>query len=375
MSLLSKILTEEQILELASKCEGCTFCESRCPTGVNRRKMFTYIRMGEWEKAAKEAFLCTNCNVCEYSCPRTIPGFPVIEDVRSKIPSPQFLEIEKKIFTYGNPFALSPESKHMWMRDVKVNAAPSQAMIKEFGRVVLFPGCMLNYRDTASAISALSSLKKMGLEVELAEKEICCGSVLMRAGIFDEKIQEIARKNIEAVEETGADLLVTLCPTCDMVWKHDYRLLVGDFKLKTAHYSEVVKKALEKQLIEFKKPVEIKATYHDSCHLVTGPTRLVKEPREVLRRIPKLEVVEMIRKGVHTRCCGSMLRVKDSKKMLELSSKRAEQAQRTGAECLITTCPLCKKNLEEGIKNISARMKVSILPEIVEMAEPHAKVN
>ncbi len=374
MSIIRKILDPEQIMEYHNKCVGCTMCQVRCPVDIPKRLMHTYMRVGEYDKANEVINYCMNCNSCEVSCPYAIAGFPLIEDVRTYRPIPRLQEIKIDVMERGNPYpkkyGFDKEKRLDWVKKVKVDSEPTSECKDLFGRGLLFTGCVMSYEDIDSSIAALKTMKMVGLDVEAFKDEACCTSILIRAGVHDNDVEEMAKRNVENLEKYDPDFVVTLCPTCYLVLNHDYEFLVGETNYEVFHYSEIMARALEENIFEFKNPINELVTYHDSCHLVTGPMKVIEEPRKVLRKIPELQMKEMLRKGKWTRCCGGSLRLHQREAMKGVAWLRVMQATKTKATTLVTTCPLCKKNLRDGVKEAQVEMDVYTLPEIVDTAFP-----
>ncbi len=114
----------------------------------------------------------------------------------------------------------------------------------------------------------------------------------------------------------------------------------------------------------------MKITYHDPCHLGRH-SEVYDAPRNILRSIPRLELIEMPRNMENSWCCGAGGGVKSGYKdwAVEIAIERVKEAEETGAEFLISACPFCKTNLEDAINNSKANIKfldiVQLLDEIL----------
>ncbi len=181
----------------------------------------------------------------------------------------------------------------------------------------------------------------------LGKKESCCGTPMLVAGKWD-VFAETMKKNIEAVKPAGADTVITSCPACDMMWRHVYPEWAKkhgiDYDIKVRHYSEVVAEKIKTK--EFSFPhnnVEpTKVTWHDSCHMgrVSG---IYDAPREVIRAIPGVELVEMEYNREQSHCCGSVLTlIKDPPVAADVGKVRLDEAVDAGAQKLIALCPCCE---------------------------------
>ena len=105
------------------------------------------------------------------------------------------------------------------------------------------------------------------------------------------------------------------------------------------------------------KPFPKRVTYHDPCHL-GRKLDFYEAPRELLSKIPQLELVEMFLTKQDATCCGAGggFRVYNGKKSLEIGTKRLEEAIYTKAQVLISACPLCKLQF----KDVNAQNKLEI---------------
>ncbi|MCX5860108.1 MAG: heterodisulfide reductase-related iron-sulfur binding cluster [Proteobacteria bacterium] len=129
-------------------------------------------------------------------------------------------------------------------------------------------------------------------------------------------------------------------------------------------------------------------TYHDPCHLgrmsdtripshgvehyelgtmpikdipkVMGMNGVYDPPREVLKSIPGIKLIEMERRREYAWCCGSGGGVKSAYPELAMDTvkERLEEAQATGAETIVSCCPWCEKNFEDGIRASGSELKV-----------------
>ncbi|MFC1569972.1 (Fe-S)-binding protein, partial [bacterium] len=173
---------------------------------------------------------------------------------------------------------------------------------------------------------------------------------------------------IEAVEETGADTVISSCPACDMMWRHVYprwmKKLGKDFHIKARHYSEVVSEKIKSG--EFKFPEgnmeKQKVTWHDSCHAgrVSG---IYEEPRDLINAIPNVDLVEMEHNRGEGPCCGSVLTlIKEPQVAAEIGKTRLDEALDIDVDKVLALCPCCEFQLR-----VSADKK-DIPVEVVDLA-------
>jgi len=108
------------------------------------------------------------------------------------------------------------------------------------------------------------------------------------------------------------------------------------------HSSQLLLELIKEQRIKFTKELNKRVTYHDPCYLGRH-NGIYDEPREVLRSIPGLELVEMLDSRENSLCCGGggggiWMEVKKEERFADI---RLQQALATGAEVLAVACPYC----------------------------------
>jgi Fe-S oxidoreductase len=145
--------------------------------------------------------------------------------------------------------------------------------------------------------------------------------------------------------------------------------------------------------LKFYGQTDVKVTYHDPCNLgrlsepwrpwhgifekfrIPKPPRemrrgtfgIYEPPREILKNIPGLEIIEMERNREQTWCCGAGGGVKETFGDFALwtAQERLEEAKLTGAEMIITCCPWCEENLRDAMRGINTGMKVYDIVQLI----------
>jgi Fe-S oxidoreductase len=121
--------------------------------------------------------------------------------------------------------------------------------------------------------------------------------------------------------------------------------------------------------LKFNGAVQKKVTYHDPCYLGKH-NGVFDEPREVLKSIPGVELVEMDRSREKSLCCeggGGRMWLEGTNPGTRLAQMRVKEALDTGAEVLATACPFCLLTLDEAVKHLNAEDKIRVL-DIAEIA-------
>ncbi|GAG54776.1 unnamed protein product, partial [marine sediment metagenome] len=184
--------------------------------------------------------------------------------------------------------------------------------IKNSGEVAYFLGCLplmenifykndINYTDTAKTIIGLLNEAEI-VPVVLNEK--CCGhDALWGEGDF-QTFKELADYNVKLYRDAGVKTIIVGCAEGYRTWKFDYPKIIKDFDFEVVHFSEYFlrEKILEK--IRVPQETKIKVTYHDSCRLGRLADKVYEAPRELIKLIPGVELVEMENIKDDANCCG-----------------------------------------------------------------------
>ena len=224
-------------------------------------------------------------------------------------------------------------------------------------------------RQVDTLKSMMKVLNAAGKEIAMSREEWCCGSIALRIG--DEKtLLELVKHNIEDFKRRGTKTLFTACAGCYRTWKKDYPELVGEaLPFEVKHITEILIDLLNNNQIPFRKELEsVKVTYHDPCHLGRH-MNLYNIPREVIKKIPGVELIEMKRNRNNAWCCGAGGGVKSQfpDLAIDISKERIIEAVETGAQLLVTSCPFCIGNLSDAWKQMDSNIQSKI--EVVDVID------
>lgn len=210
-------------------------------------------------------------------------------------------------------------------------------MFDWFGNTLYFPGCLTNKAYPELQENYEKIFKKMGLDFIKTPQKYCCGSPVLNAG-YDEEYEKLVEKNKHLFKKYSVKKIVTNCPSCYHVLKKQ------GFNVEHAT-TTILKAIMEGKLQPLKRERE-KMTYHDPCHLGRYSNQY-EEPRKALKLLG-YELVEMKDNKGQALCCGGGGGVANNQPSLsdEMSEERVNQAENTGAEVLVTTCPLCAAKLD-----------------------------
>jgi Fe-S oxidoreductase len=304
---------------------------------------------------------CTTCRACEEQCPVLISYVDKIVDMRRNLVMvkgefPQQLARPfQGMETNGNPWNLSRSDRAGWADGLGVPTMSD----KPDAPVLFWVGCAASYDDRAKRIarSTASLLKRAGVDFAiLGTEESCTGDPARRAG-NEFLFAMLAEQNSATVkgyqEQGGARTVVTTCPHCFNTLKNEY----PDFGLtvEVVHHSDFLLGLVAEGKLSPTEPVEGRVVYHDSCYL--GRYNGVYDPpREILRRIPGVELVEpeywTKQRGL---CCGAggAQMWMEEQNQDRVNVRRTLQLLDTGAKTIASACPYCMTMLTDGIKSKS----------------------
>ncbi len=233
------------------------------------------------------------------------------------------------------------------------------------GNTLYYPGCLTKFVAKDLGNNYRQILKKIGLDfIELIGIEACCGSPVLKVGYFDD-FKNLAEKNLKIFKDHSVTKIITSCPACFMIFKKEYSKILGKrWNIIALHITEVLNeklkiknsKLIENYKLKIENPgQESVVTYHDPCHL-GRQMGVYEEPRGIIRSLD-YEIKEMELNRLDSFCCGGGGGVKSNEPELanRIAQDRLRQAKKTGAECLVTTCPLCYLHLKENAKDIEIK--------------------
>jgi heterodisulfide reductase subunit D len=284
-------------------------------------------------------YTCLGCYNCKAHCPTKVDTPSVVRGQRNEIYGKGLRkfkaleEIDANIELYKNPYGLGKKMRNRWAEGLDL---PRQ------GELLYFPGCATAYERPEIAQSLVRVLRKAGIQVAcLGEEEWCCGiPELWNGNLLSAKslMEEMGRR----FEIAGAKVILTSCPDCYNAFHRHYPQLLGREPFRVIHITEMLLDLLKEGRIDFQKEIRKKVTYHDPCRL-GREAGIFEPPREILRRIPGLELVEMKRNREHAWCCGGggVVNLVSPKMSIKIAKDRVQEALETGADMLVTCCPLC----------------------------------
>lgn len=315
------------------------------------------------EKLLEIIYSCTTCGNCQEICfyNREIRPVEVFETIRELLveeeigPLPEHLVFINSVKTKHNPYKEEHEKRLDWI--------DNKDLIKD-SKLLYFVGCTSSYRTRNIAKATAKILKQLNMDFNIAGEEWCCGSPLFRVGAV-ELGNEVMHHNIEEIKKLNVEKVIFSCAGCYRTFKKDYPAHGMELDFEVQHVSEFLSDLIKEGKIKF-KDLELPVTYHDPCHLGRH-VGVYKAPRDVIKSIPKIKLVEMFRNRYNTWCCGAGGGVKSGYKnlALETAQERIEEAKKTGTKILVSTCPFCQLNFKDCVKAMNEDLEILDLTELL----------
>ena len=383
-------------------CVHCGICLPQCPTyrvlgeEMDSPRGRVYLMRAAAEGRAeltpglaRHLDLCLGCRACETACPSGVPFGQLLEATRAQLDRKRVraresahatLEWALSIFPHPDRLGallwplrlyqasglrtlvrasgiLAPFKRLQAMDALLPRVLPGASSLPELipargkarGRAALLTGCVQRFFFPEINLATARLLSAAGWEVVVPRGQGCCGALHLHAGRLDE-FRAMARSLMAALGR-DVDIVVTNAAGCGSALK-EYGHWLGDggaerFAGLVKDISEVLVDA-DLPLGELREMV----TYHDACHLAHGQ-KVRAQPRELLRRIPGVTLVELTDSDL---CCGSagVYNLLEPEMAAELGRRKLERIRETGARIVAAGNPGCimqisQQALEAGL--------------------------
>lgn len=368
----------DELVENLMQCRRCGICRNAvyedrgfdgvCPVWRNSAGFETSFMRGKIQVAlalldgtlektpenAEALFTCTLCGNCTEICAAEFDPAECLEKVRAvlnDIPNDVRDKIAEKIMQYDNPYEEDDQIKRDWVKEVDFK-------VPSTGEVLYYTGCTAGIRLPNIAKSAAKILKAAGIDFAVLEEEPCCGSVMLRTGRAAD-VKKNAEKFVKTIENSGAKKILVTCAGCLKTLRDDYPKL--GFELpEILHVTQALQEIVQGKKLKVKPLGEgVKVTYHDPCHL-SRAAGVYDDPREIIKAIPGVKLVEMETNRETAMCCGAGggLRSYDTELSKKMAADRVKSAEDVEAEIIATACPFCENNLIAGAEQIDSSIRI-----------------
>jgi glycolate oxidase subunit GlcD len=364
-------------------CIQCGFCRLGCPifaeTTLESRNARGHVIMAynlmtgavePSEELAASFYQCTTCLNCYAVCPAGVDVAGIVGGARQRLAEagylPEvFVPMLESLRERGNPFGEAAD------RRTETYPSGYEGVARTGGEVdvLLYLGCTGSYQDLYIVPSMMEFMDSLGVNYAvLGDEENCCGYVAYLVGAEDD-FQECLKRNLAAFSDLNPKLIVTTCAGChrtlgDLYPEH------SDFDVEVLHAVEYMDRLISEGTLRFQGEFPMKVIYHDPCD-IGRHMGIYEAPRNVLKAIPGLELLEFSLNRTLAKCCGGGggLKGYDGELSAILAGKRVAEAMDLGAEVIVSACPTCKSNLKLAAAKLQRerrqRMKVMDITEVV----------
>ncbi|MFW9767956.1 MAG: (Fe-S)-binding protein [Candidatus Thorarchaeota archaeon] len=373
-------------------CSNCSTCRWTCTSyeefkseamfaGGRLRLLRSYVEknLPVDEGFVRAVYACSTCEQCVERCPIKVPYVRIIEDVRKKLvqmgkgPYGKLHVMGDLAFKHNNVFGEETKARGDWVKpDTRISDD------SEWG---YFVGCTASYKRPEIADATLRMLNYFDIEPQiLGADEYCCCSPLIRTGqvtrpIYEEnedgenellgtlEAEKFILNNVEHMQARGIKHVIFSCSGCyrttTLDWPRFYRERHGILPFSTQHLTQFLALKLKKGELKWKKSFPETVTYHDPCHLGRH-VGIFEAPRQVLKSIPGIKLVEMERNRQNSKCCGAGggFKAGFGENAINVAARRLNEALETGATTIVSSCVFCKLNFLDAVKKRDVDIKV-----------------
>lgn len=380
---------------LIDACVHCGFCLPTCPTyalwgeEMDSPRGRLYLMKGALEgrlaltpTVVAHFDACLGCVACVTACPSGVQYGPLIERTRAQIERHYPRSLADRVFRAGL-FSTLPYPARM--RLLLAPLALAGGLIRALGRISWVPARLravfglaprVSWQSLTAEIPArtpavgdrrlkvgllsgcvqrlvfpqvhratINVLTTEGCEVLAPAAQGCCGALSLHSGRLDEA-RVFARRLIQVFEQSGVDRVVVNAAGCGSSMKEYGELLAGDpawaerahaFSARVRDVSELIAELGPSRAP--RHPIAAKIAYHDACHLAHAQG-IRSQPRDLLRSIPGLEIVELAEPEI---CCGSagIYNIVQPEPAAELGARKATHVMAASPDAIATANPGC----------------------------------
>ncbi len=367
-------------------CIQCGMCGGACPLAFamdyTPRRAIHLLKEGMLERVVQSntLWLCVSCYTCTARCPTGLKItdilFPALRDAAinagHQLPA-EFKKALDNTYRYGNSFGEGPRKRMEWTKGAGV-PVPVISQLKRPVEVLWLVECYPSYhpRNQLQAQAMARVLHALGVDFAiLGPEEHCigdCERLSGERGLFESLVEY----NMSLLDRYEYDAIVTGDPHAFNSLSRIYPLATGRH-YPVRHYIEFLATKVDALRPLLVNRIDARVTYHDNCCL-GRMCRLYDQPRELLRAIPGIKLVEMPFARENAVCCGGggggmwLDTVIWQAAHERLSDRRIGHALSTGADILAVSCPFETSRFEDAIKSTGNEGKI-VVKDILELLD------
>ncbi len=319
------------------------------------------------EDFTRAVFECTTCGACGKHCTvgiytqRLWPFLRKEMIARGLVDYKILTDMPEAIRNTGNPYNLPAADRyHPWL--------PGDIAIEEKAEIAYYAGCTGAYTAQPMVTGDVRVLNAIGEPFTMLkeEDEVCCGFPLFVSGQHD-MLEALTRRLVNAYQEKGVKTLICSCPCCVNIMSREWPIFYGkELPFRILHSTQFVLDAFRQNRIQITTELKERLIYHDPCYLSRG-VGIIEEPREVLRHIPGIELLEFERHGLNSRCCGAGGAVRKiyHDNAIAMGRLTIDEAVAKKADRLVLSCPACYGKVNEAMTGHDKQLPIIDIMELI----------
>lgn len=358
-------------------CYQCAQCVPVCPVHTvgdyAPRRIYRRVQTGEDLFDSPDLWQCTTCMNCLRVCPKEVDMLQIMPAVRQEavlkgdVPK-ELQEVFQNTFDYGNPMGESPKKRALWVKKTGVEVPLMKD--KKKADWLWFVECYPSYhpRGVDASIALAKVLNKLGVDFGILGPEEKCSCDSQRLAGEQGLFEEFAEQNIKTFKKYRAKNILVTDPHALNAFRKEYPKHGGKF-ITATHYTTFLAPQMDK--LGMTKNLDVKVTFHDPCYLGRHNGEY-DAPRNMLKAIPGVELIEMGRCRENSYCCGGggggmwLDGFMADHVSERLSENRVREAVTTGAHVLAVCCPYEVSRFEDAVKSTGNEGKLAV-KDIIEL--------
>jgi L-lactate dehydrogenase complex protein LldE len=234
-------------------------------------------------------------------------------------------------------------------------------------RASLFIPCFVDQLVPEVGLDMVRVLRRLGYDVDFPNEQTCCGQPGFNSGYWNDA-RPLAERFLRVF--SAAEIIVCPSGSCTTMVRNFYPQLLAESPMREKAI-EVGRKVFEftEFLTRVAKATDVGAsfphrvTYHDACHALRE-LRLKQEPRDLLRHVRGLELVEM---PYSEECCGfgGTFATKFTMISGAMGNTKCGNAEASEAEYVTSTDPSCLLHIDGMLRRQRSKVRTIYLASIL----------